>query len=88
MPLTMAPTTWAALKRTFGVEVLRCPKCEGPMEVIACIEDEAAARRILNHLGLEARPPPRGKRGRAGQQPLEVADEVGEVEPVDPTYTD
>ena len=31
---------------------MMCPKCEGPMRVIAFIEDERVARKILEHLGL------------------------------------
>ena len=41
------------------------------MRLVAVIEDEAVAGKILRHLGLEARPPPRRKSSsRAGQQLL------------------
>ncbi len=49
------------MKRTMGLEVLDCPRCQGRMELIAAIEDPAVARKILLHLNLPARPPPRGR---------------------------
>jgi hypothetical protein len=47
------------LKRAFAVDVLVCPKCSGPMRLVALIEDERVARKILVYLGLPARAPPR-----------------------------
>jgi hypothetical protein len=45
--------TWAALmRRTFDLDVLRCPRCAGRMQLIAAIEDPAVIQRILAHLGL------------------------------------
>ena len=45
--------TWAALmRRTFDLDVLRCPRCAGRMERIATIDDPAVIHRILAHLGL------------------------------------
>lgn len=44
-----------------GLDVLYCPTCHGRMELIAAIEDPAVVARILSHLGLRARPPPRGR---------------------------
>jgi hypothetical protein len=53
-------TDWSSLmKRTWGVDVLRCPNCDGRMQLVAVIDDPAAAVRILAHLGLPTRPPPR-----------------------------
>ena len=58
---------WAELmQRSFGFDVLACPRCRGRLELIALIEDAAVIRRILHHLGLPtdvpaprpARPPP------------------------------
>jgi hypothetical protein len=58
---------WAELmQRTFGFDVLACPRCGGRLELIALIEDPSVIRRILSHLGLPtevpvarpARPPP------------------------------
>jgi hypothetical protein len=46
---------WAALlKRVFGVDVLKCSRCQGTMRLIACIEEPDVARKILEHLGLRA----------------------------------
>ncbi|MBU0550087.1 transposase [Myxococcota bacterium] len=50
---------WAALMmRVFGVDVLRCPTCEGRMRIIAHIEDPVVIAKILKHLGLPTTPPP------------------------------
>ncbi|HEX5107174.1 MAG TPA: transposase [Vicinamibacterales bacterium] len=52
---------WAQLmQRTFGFDVLACPRCGGRFRLIALIEHTEAVRRILHHLGLptEAPPPP------------------------------
>lgn len=44
---------WAALmKRTFGFDVLDCPRCGGRLRLIALIEEAAIIGRILGHLGL------------------------------------
>jgi len=59
--------SWADLmRRSFGIDVLQCPKCLGRMKLIALIEDPAVIAKILDHLGLSseiprarpARPPP------------------------------
>ena len=45
--------TWAALmRRAFDLDVLRCPRCAGRMELIATIDDPVLIHRILAHLGL------------------------------------
>ena len=52
--------------RSFGFDVLACPRCGDRLELIALIEDPSVIRRILTHLGLPAevptarpaRPPP------------------------------
>jgi hypothetical protein len=58
---------WAALmQRSFGFDVLACPRCGDRLALIALIEDPSVIRRILSHLGLPtevpaarpARPPP------------------------------
>jgi hypothetical protein len=44
---------WAALmKRTFGFDVLDCPRCGARLRLIALIEQATAIGRILRHLGL------------------------------------
>jgi hypothetical protein len=59
---------WAELmRRTFGVDVLACPRCGGRLRLVALIEQASVIQRILRHLGFpthvpEARParaPPR-----------------------------
>ncbi len=61
---------WAALmQRTFGFDVLACPRCGGRLRLIALIEDAAVVGRILRHLGVTtevpaprpARAPPRAE---------------------------
>ena len=36
----------------YGVYPLVCPKCHGPMHIIAFIENEQVIRKILSHLNL------------------------------------
>ena len=45
------------LRRVFSVDALVCPKCLGPMTVIAFITEVAVVQRILTHLGLPCEPP-------------------------------
>ncbi|MGH9158704.1 MAG: hypothetical protein ACRD2X_01795, partial [Vicinamibacteraceae bacterium] len=50
---------WAQLmQRSFGFDVLQCPRCGGRFRLLALIEDGAVARRILGHLGLPTEVPP------------------------------
>ena len=53
--------TWAALMRlVFDLDVLRCPRCAGRMQLIATIDDPAVIQKILARLGLPgAREDPR-----------------------------
>jgi hypothetical protein len=47
------PRYWtraALMRRAFDLDVLRCPRCAGRMELIATIEDPAVIARILAHL--------------------------------------
>ena len=60
-----ARATWARLiRKVYEADPLECPKCKGPMRVIALIEDLGVIRRILEHLGqwaplaTERSPPP------------------------------
>jgi hypothetical protein len=55
---------WAQLmQRTFGFDVLQCPRCGGRLRLLAVIDEGAVARRILQHLGLPTDvPPPRPAR--------------------------
>ncbi|MBI1990234.1 MAG: transposase zinc-binding domain-containing protein [Betaproteobacteria bacterium] len=48
-----AKTAWARLiRKVYEADPLECPKCKGPMRVIALIDDSGVIRRILEHLGL------------------------------------
>ena len=67
------------MQRSFGFDVLACPRCGNRLELIALIEDPKVIRRILSHLGMpaevpatrSARPPPLHptSRGDAGASP-------------------
>ena len=65
---------WADLmRRTFGFDVLACPRCGGRLRLIALIEHASVIQRMLQHLGLPteipeprpARAPPLPLAGRA-----------------------
>ena len=50
--------SWSELlKRVFDIDML-CPRCSGPVRVIAAIEDPATVQEILDHLLLPSKPPP------------------------------
>ncbi|GMV23791.1 MAG: hypothetical protein AMXMBFR57_37400 [Acidimicrobiia bacterium] len=63
---------WAELmERSFGFDVLACPRCAGRMTLVALIRDAAVVGQILRHLGLpDAVPVPRA--GRAPPLPWEA----------------
>jgi hypothetical protein len=43
--------SWAQrLKRVFNIDLEICEQCQGPVKVIACVEDPVAIRQILDHL--------------------------------------
>jgi hypothetical protein len=44
----------ALTQRTFGFDVLACPRCRGRLQLVALIEEAAVIGRILRHLGLPA----------------------------------
>jgi hypothetical protein len=49
---------WASLlRRSFSVDVLECPKCQGRLRVVAVITEPEPVRRILAHLGLPTAAP-------------------------------
>lgn len=50
---------WASLlRRSFDVDVLQCPRCQGRLRVLAVITERDAVQRILAHLGVPTDPPP------------------------------
>ena len=53
------------LKRVFEIDMEHCPNCGGELKVIAAILEQPVTEKILKHLGLQARAPPRAPaRGR------------------------
>ena len=55
-----ARMSWARLlKRVFDIDLEHCPHCGGTMKIIAAIEDPTVIAKILAHLGLPTRAPPR-----------------------------
>jgi len=50
---------WAdLLRRVFALQALACPRCEGPMTVLAYITERQVLEKILSHLGLPTSAPP------------------------------
>ena len=70
---TVRKMLWAALlQRVFGIDALRCSKCDGPMRVIATIIEAKVVKAILDALGLESAPPSvRSSRGPPQHEMLE-----------------
>ncbi len=65
---------WAELmRRTFGLDVLACPRCGGRLRLVALIDQASVVQRILRHLGLATEvPEPRPARAPPGRlEPLE-----------------
>ena len=61
--------SWARLlKRVFDLDLEHCPNCGGELKIIAAILAQSVIEKILMHLGLQARAPPRAPgRGQALQ---------------------
>ena len=63
--------SWAKLlKRVFDLDLEHCPNCGGELKIIAAILEQPVIEKILTHLGLQARAPPRAP---ASSQALEAA---------------
>ena len=75
-----AGMSWARrLKRVFDIDIDRCPNCGGALKIIAAIEDPPVIVRILAHLGLPTRTPPRAPARRVdlsqtAREPKPIAD--------------
>ena len=61
--------SWAKLlKRVFEIDMEHCPNCGGELKIIAAILEQPVIEKILTHLRLQARAPPRAPaRGQALQ---------------------
>ena len=46
-------------QRVFDIDIEHCPNCGGALKIIAAIEDPPVIVKILTHLGLPTRAPPR-----------------------------
>ena len=56
--------SWAKLlKRVFEIDMAHCPNCGGELKIIAAIMEQPVIEKILTHLGLQARAPPRAPAG-------------------------
>jgi hypothetical protein len=66
---------WAKLlKRVFNLDLEHCRHCGGKVRVIAAILERAQIQRILNHLGLDPQPPPRGAAQRQFEDQMSFGD--------------
>jgi hypothetical protein len=66
---------WAnLLRRSFDVDVMKCPRCEGRLRVLAVITERDPVQRILAHLGIPTDPPPLARA-------RDPTDDVDDVEP-------
>jgi Putative transposase len=62
-----ARISWARLlKRVFDIDIEHCSNCGGSLKIIAAIEAPPVIVRILAHLGLPTRAPPRAPARRVG----------------------
>ncbi|MGK0263347.1 MAG: hypothetical protein ACI8UD_001997 [Planctomycetota bacterium] len=48
----MPSTKSHVLRRAFGVDVLRCPRCGGVRRLLAAIQDPDSIERVLRAMGL------------------------------------
>jgi hypothetical protein len=52
--------SWAKLlKRVFDLDLKHCPNCGGELKIIAAILETPVIEKMLTHLGLQPRAPPR-----------------------------
>lgn len=59
-PSVPAHLRWARLlKRVLDIDLDHCPQCGGALTIIAAILEQAVIAKILSHLGLAIRAPPR-----------------------------
>jgi hypothetical protein len=57
--VTIQWIAWAELmKHIFAIDALECPRCRGPMRILATIHLAEATQSILGCMGLPVRAPP------------------------------
>ena len=61
------------LKRVFDLDLEHCPNCGGELKIIAAILEQPVIEKILTHLGLQARAPPRSAARGQALQALQAA---------------
>ncbi|MCP5345329.1 MAG: hypothetical protein R3F41_05055 [Gammaproteobacteria bacterium] len=47
---SMAITGAQRLNRVFQIDIETCEKCQGPVRIVACVEDPAMIRQILEYV--------------------------------------
>ena len=47
------------IKRVFAIDITTCPQCGGPLAILTAIEEPSVIIKILSHLGLPTRAPPK-----------------------------
>jgi hypothetical protein len=76
----LAKTTYVdravLMRRTWGLDVLACPKCHRRLRVMATITDPDVIGAILEHLNLALKPPPRAAARRPAWDQQDLAFDV------------
>ena len=54
------------------IDIFICAKCGGPTRIVSLVQDERLARKILSHLCLPSRAPPRGRPWRPCLKQLDI----------------
>ena len=62
------PQSWSfKFKRVFDIDMQHCPNCgAGELKIIAAILERPVIQKILDHLGLDPQPPPKGRAREPG----------------------
>jgi hypothetical protein len=63
------------MKRVFAIDVLECPRCRGPMRILAAIHPPDTTSAILACMGLPVRAPPLAPARRDDGFDAEAADQ-------------
>ena len=66
------------MRRSFGLDVLACPRCGGRLRLIALIDETAVIARILRHLHLPTEvPTPRPGQASPLFAPCDIEEDSG-----------